>query len=71
MFIVRLASRFDECPDAWCNMIRHLQTDVWQDVPESTINRELRKFNAKYDSDRIIFEREADYLMWILRWWSE
>lgn len=71
MIIVRLASRFDECPDAWRNMIISLQTNPWKDVPIETINLELKKFHGRYESGKVIFEDEADYIMWILRWWSE
>lgn len=67
---LRLPDKFGDCPQAWQNMITHLQGRKKSDaVPEEKINQELRKFWGRYVGFGVVeFEDEAHYMLWLLRW---
>lgn len=65
---IELASEFGQCPTPWQNMIDHLQADSWLDVPDPLIEQELRKFDAAYVDNHLLFESQIGHMLWTLKW---
>ena len=69
-----LGTRMIDCPNYWANFISYININPNNDVPMRVIQRELKKFNARYrlsgssSCDYIEFQSEKDLIFFILRW---
>lgn len=78
MYTVELPEFLVQCPTYWINFITDLSMkgDNPGDIPMRVLNRELKKYNAKYseevsdddESYRVVFKSEADFMWFKLKW---
>lgn len=69
-----IGTKMIDCPTCWVNFISDINTKPGHDVPMRRIQRELKKYNARYrlagsnSYDYIEFDSEQDLTFFILRW---
>ena len=69
-----LGSNMKDCPKYWVNFIADINLKPGYDVPLRRLQRELKKYNARYHLagsnpyDYIEFESEKDLSFFILRY---
>jgi hypothetical protein len=71
--LLKLAQSFVDCPLAWQNFIRALQTDPFEDALIDVIQNELSEFDAKYiESSPVAYVKfeSANKLTWFMLKWS-
>lgn len=68
MIILDLPYTFDSCPKHWQNMIYRIEKFPDSGVTKREINRELKRFNARYFSVEgyVEFADEAGYNWYLL-----
>ncbi len=67
-FVVPMGIFTNEIPSYWLNFLSNL-TPFIEDWREES-NRSLKQYNAVYveDPERLIFDSEQDYMLFVLRW---
>ena len=67
-FVVPMRIFTNEIPSYWLNFLSNL-TPFIEDWREES-NRSLKQYNAVYveDPERLIFDSEQDYMLFVLRW---
>ena len=67
-FVVPMEIFTNEIPSYWLNFLGNL-TPFIEDWREES-NRSLKQYNAVYveDPERLIFDSEQDYMLFVLRW---
>jgi hypothetical protein len=67
-FVVPMGIFTNEIPSYWLNFLFSLDLSINDWRKES--NRSLKQYNAVYveDPERLIFDSEQDYMLFVLRW---
>jgi len=67
-FIVHMGIFTNEIPRYWLNFLSSIEPFI-EDWREES-NRLLKQYNAVYieDPERLIFDSEQDYMLFVLRW---
>lgn len=67
-FVVPMGIFTNEIPKYWLNFLSNLSPFI-EDWREES-NRSLKQYNAVYveDPERLIFDSEQDYMLFVLKW---
>lgn len=72
--VMKLGYNMVDCPTSWQNFVKYIQKDPYRDVPMLIIQRELKKFGARYiishdrTPDHVKFESEKQLAWFTLKW---